>query len=67
MSQNDYRIEEKFGKTESGKKRLDYSICFQPCISPERYETLEFSFSNIHDLPTNIFLIYLLLKQYCCS
>ena len=44
MSHKDYRIEEKFGKTERGKKRLDHSICFQPCISPERYETLEFSF-----------------------
>lgn len=39
-----YRIEGKFGKTESGKKRLDHSICFQPYISPESYETLEFSF-----------------------
>ena len=46
------RIEEKFGKTESGKKRLDHSICFQPCISPERYERLEL-----------IFLIFMICPQ----
>lgn len=34
----------KIWKNREWKKRLDHSICFQPCISPERYETLEFSF-----------------------
>ena len=59
MSHKDYRIEEKFGKTERGKKRLDHSMFPTMHFTREVWDT-RIQFSNIRDLPTNILINYLL-------
>lgn len=49
-----------------GLKWLDHNICFQPRISPERYETLVSSLISMI-CPKTSYSGKLFAKQYCCS